>query len=294
MDVLGALVAAVFTTSLVLVTTWGGHRYAWGSPVILGLIALGGVSLAAYLCVERGAPEPITPLRLFRRPVFSLAAAQYLLVGMVLFAGLLYMPMFLQLVQHKSAFTAGLFVIPLLLGLVAAAALSGPLIARTGRYKVYPVTGAVLAGVAMAVVSRAGPHTAAVWLIVPLTFTGAGLGFFVQVALLAGQNTVGHEDVGAATAVLNFCRTLGGTLGAALFGAVLAAGLHSPRPGPAESAAAFHAVFGWTVPFLVVAFALALAMREEPLPGLPESTMLPGTAEQGPAEQNPAEQGPAD
>ncbi len=264
-DLLGALVATVFTTSVVLVTTWGGHRYAWGSPMILGPAALAGVSLLLYAFVERGADEPITPPRLFRRPAFSLAAAQYLTIGMVLFAAMIYIPMFLQIVQHKSPFEAGLFVIPLLLGLVAAAALSGPVIARTGRYKFYPVTGAVLAGGALAVVSRAGPHTGAPWLIVPLAVTGAGIGFFVQVALLAGQNTVGHEDVGAATAVLNFCRTLGGAFGTALFGAILAAGLHSPRPGPAESTAAFHTVFGWTVPLMAAAFVLALAMREEPL-----------------------------
>ncbi|MCC3774368.1 MDR family MFS transporter [Streptomyces sp. UNOB3_S3] len=264
-DVLGTLVVTVFTTSVVLVTTWGGHRYPWGSPVILALIALGAASLALYLFVERGAVEPVTPPRLFRRPVFSLASAEYLITGMVLFAAMLYVPTFLQMVQHKSAFGAGLFVIPMLLGMVAAAALSGPVIARTGRYKLYPVTGAVLAGGAMAVVSRAGPHTTALWLVVPLTVTGVGLGLFIQVALLAGQNTVAYEDVGSATAVLNFCRTLGGAFGTALFGAILTAGLHSPRPGAAESASAFHTVFEWTVPFMAVAFVLALAMREEPL-----------------------------
>ncbi|MEU3873605.1 MULTISPECIES: MDR family MFS transporter [Streptomyces] len=264
-DVLGALVISVFTTSVVLVTTWGGHRYAWSSPAVLGLIALGAVTLVLFVVVEPRAAEPITPPRLFRRPVFALAAAQYLIVGMVMFAAMLYVPTFLQLVQHKSAFRAGLYVIPMLLGIVAAAALSGPVIARTGRYKAYPVAGAVLAGGAMALVSRAGPHTAALWLVVPLAVAGVGLGFFVQVALLAGQNSAGYEDVGAATAVLNFCRTLGGAFGTALFGAILAAGLPAPRPGPAEAAAAFHTVFGWTVPFMAVAFVLALTMREEPL-----------------------------
>ncbi|MEV4435991.1 MDR family MFS transporter [Streptomyces sp. NPDC049585] len=265
-DLLGASVVTVFTTSVVLFTTWGGHRYAWRAPVILGLIGLAVVSLAVYPFVERRADEPITPPRLFRRPVFGLASAQYLIVGMVLFAGMLYVPLFLQLVQHKSAFRAGLYVIPLLLGLVAAAALSGPVIARTGRYKAYPVAGAVLAGGAMAVVSRAGPHTGALWLVVPLAVAGVGLGFFLQVALLAGQSSAGHEDVGTATAVLNFCRTLGGAFGTALFGAILAAGLPSPQPGPAQAAAAFHTVFGWTVPFMALAFVLALAMPEEPLP----------------------------
>ncbi|MEU7166558.1 MDR family MFS transporter [Streptomyces morookaense] len=264
-DVLGALTATVFTTAVVLVTTWGGHEYAWASPVIIGLAALGAAALALHLVVEHRAAEPMTPLHLFRSAAFSLAAAQFLLASLVLFAGMLYVPMFLQTVQHKSAFAAGLFIVPLLLGLVAAAALSGPVIARTGRYKLYPVTGAVLVGVSMASLGRAGQDTSAPALIVPLTVAGVGIGFFVQVCLLAGQNALGHEHIGVATGVLNFFRTLGGTFGAALFGAILAAGLRSRGPSPGESAQAFRAVFLWTVPFMVLALGLALAMREEPL-----------------------------
>lgn len=264
-DVLGGLVVAVFTVCAVLFTVWGGHEYPWASPVILGLIALSVTALALYLLIEHRAAEPITPLRLFRSGVFSLASAQFLTAAVVLFAGMVYVPMFMQFVQGKSAFVAGLYVIPLLLGVVAAAGISGPLITRTGRYKIYPVVGAVLTGVSMGFLSRAGQHTGALALLVPLALAGVGLGFFVQVSLLAGQNAVGHEDLGVATGVLNFFRTLGGAFGTALFGAILAAGLPSPPSGPAGSAEAFRTLFAWTTPFMALALLLALAMREKPL-----------------------------
>ncbi|GAA2910835.1 hypothetical protein GCM10020221_03350 [Streptomyces thioluteus] len=258
-DVLGAVTVTAFTTTVVLLTTWGGHDYPWSSPVILGLAVFAAVSLAGYLVVEHRAIEPITPLHLFRSANFSLVAAQFLLAALVLMAGMLYVPMFLQTVQRTSAFTAGLYVIPLLVGLMAAAVLSGLLIARTGRYKLYPAVGAVLVAASMAVLGHADRNTGAVALIVPLTVTGIGIGFFVQVCILVGQFSVAHEHIGTATGVLNFFRSLGGALGAALFGAILAS-------GPTGSGAAFRAVFIWTVPFMALALALALLVREEPLP----------------------------
>lgn len=131
---LGGLLVTVFTGAVLLFTSWGGNRHAWGSTLILGLIALGAVALVAYLVVERRAAEPITPLHLFRSGIFNLASLQFLIATMVLFVAMLYVPLFLQTVQHRSAFTAGLFVIPMLVGLVAATAVAGPLIARNGRY----------------------------------------------------------------------------------------------------------------------------------------------------------------
>ncbi|MBH1934485.1 MFS transporter [Streptomyces sp. AV19] len=261
-DILGALTVTVFTTTVMLFTTWGGHDYPWSSPVVLGLAALAVVSLACYLAVERRAAEPVTPLRLFRSADFCLVSAQFLLVAMVLMAAMLYMPMFLQTVQLKSAFTAGLHVVPLLLGLVAAAVISGLLITRTGRYKVYPVAGAVLVAAGMAVLGRADRSTGTVALVVPLAVVGVGIGFFVQVCILVGQFSAGQEHIGTATGVLNFFRSLGGAFGAALFGAVLTAGTRSSAP----DAAAFRSVFTWTVPFMALALALALLLEDRPLP----------------------------
>jgi EmrB/QacA subfamily drug resistance transporter len=263
-DVLGGLLATVFTGAVLLFTSWGGNRHAWGSTLILGLIALSAVALVAYLVVEHRAAEPITPLHLFRSGIFNLASLQFLIATMVLFVAMLYVPLFLQTVQHRSAFTAGLFVIPMLVGLVAATAVAGPLIARNGRYKIYPIVGAVLTGVSMWVISSIGAHTAALSLIVPLIFAGAGIGLFVQVSLLAGQNAVEHRYLGVATGALNFFKSIGGAFGAALFGAILTHGLASATT-VAATVAAFHTVFVWTVPFMGLSLVLALAMREKPL-----------------------------
>jgi EmrB/QacA subfamily drug resistance transporter len=259
-DVAGAGLATVFTTAALLAATWGGTSQAWDSPLILALIGVSVASLAAYLATERRAAEPLTPLSLFRSATFAICAAQFLMATMVLFTAMLYIPSFLQTVQHKSAFTAGLYVIPLLAGLVAATAVAGPVIARTGRYKIYPAIGAILTGASMAGLAAATAASSALAIIVPMVFGGAGIGLFVQVALLAGQNAVDHRHLGTATGTLNFFKSVGGACGAALFGAVLAHGLTS-----GAAAHAYQAVFAWTIPFMGLAFILAVIMPEQPL-----------------------------
>ncbi|HEX4061638.1 MAG TPA: MDR family MFS transporter [Streptosporangiaceae bacterium] len=264
-DYAGGLLAAVFTGAVMIFTTWGGNQYPWTSPAVLALITVSAVCLPAYLLVERRASQPITPLRLFRSSVFNLASVQFFIATLALFVALLYVPLFLQTVQHKSAFTAGLYVIPLLVGLVAAAIISGPIITKTGRYKVYPVIGAVLTGAAMYALSRAGASTSTLELIIPLAIAGVGIGFFVQVSLLAGQNAAEYKDLGAATGTLNFFKSIGGALGAALFGAILNASLGHGIPATATAVHAFQTVFFWTVPFMAAALVAALAMKEKPL-----------------------------
>lgn len=259
-DAAGALIATVFTTAVMLFTSWGGTTHPWSSPLILGLVALSVGSLIAYLLVERRAAQPITPLHLFRSGVFNIASVQFFVAAMVLFVAMLYIPMFMQTVQGVAPFRAGLYVIPLLIGLIIAAMTSGPAITKTGHYKIYPIVGAVLTGGAMYWLSRADQHTGSLGLLVPLFVAGAGLGFFVQVSVLAGQNAVDYKYLGVATGTLNFFKSLGGAFGAALFGSILTAALHS---GP--SVHAFHLVFLLTVPFEVLALVLALVMREKPL-----------------------------
>jgi EmrB/QacA subfamily drug resistance transporter len=259
-DLIGAVLATVFTTAALLAATWGGTSHAWDSPLILALIGVSAASLAAYLAAERRAAEPLTPLNLFRSPVFSISAAQFAMATMVLFVAMLYVPSFLQTVQHKSAFTAGLYVIPLLVGLVAATAVAGPVIARTGRYKIYPVIGAILTGTSMGGLALATTGSSAPAIIVPMIFAGAGVGLFVQVALLAGQNAVAYRYLGTATGALNFFKSIGGACGAALFGAILVHGLTA-----GHTASAYQAVFAWTIPFTALALILAVIMPEKPL-----------------------------
>ncbi len=260
-DVAGALLATVVTTAALLVATWGGTTRAWDSPLILVLIGVSVAGLAAYLATERRAADPLTPLGLFRSSVFSICAAQFLMATMVLFVAMLYVPSYLQTVQHRSAFAAGLYVIPLLVGLVAAIAVAGPVIARTGRYKIYPVIGATLAGASMGGLALAvAGNSAPAFIIVPMTFAGAGIGLLVQVAMLAGQNAVEGRHLGTATGALNFFKSIGGACGAALFGAILVHRLAAGHP-----AGGYQAVFAWTIPFAVLALILAVITPERPL-----------------------------
>ena len=134
---------------------------------------------------------------------------------------MVYVPSFLQTVQHKSAFEAGLHVIPLLVGLVAATAIAG-----TGRYKIYPVIGAILTGVSMGSLGFLTASSTPLVIIAEMIFAGDGVGLFVQVALLAGQNAIEYRHLGIATGALNFFKSIGGAFGAALFGAILAVIMH--------------------------------------------------------------------
>ena len=196
--------------------------------------------------------------------MFSISVVQFFLASLVLFVGMLYVPLFLQVVQGYSAFIAGLFLIPLLVGLIVATAVAGPRIAKTGHYKLYPVIGAVLTGVAMALLALSTAGTAAWIILVELFVAGAGIGLFVQVALLAGQNAVEYRNLGVATGALNFFKSIGGAFGAAIFGAILASSLGSSTSVAAYEQA-FHSVFAWTVPFMALALVLAVVMREKPL-----------------------------
>ncbi|GAA4557221.1 MDR family MFS transporter [Planotetraspora kaengkrachanensis] len=263
-DVTGGLLATVVTTAALLLATLGGVRYAWDSPMVIALAGVAVAGLVVYILVERRAAEPITPLTLFRSSVFTISSIQFAFASLVLFVAMLYVPLFLQTVQGRSAFAAGLFLIPMLAGLVVATAIAGPIITRTGRYKLFPVAGSALTGLSMWAVGFAGQDTPAWAVIVPLTLAGAGMGFMIQVALLAGQNAVEHRHLGTATGALNFFKSIGGAFGAAVFGALLAEGLGA-HPSLASTTDAFQSVFFWSTPFMAVSFVLALVMREKPL-----------------------------
>ncbi|OAE12335.1 MFS transporter [Pseudomonas simiae] len=264
LDVGGALLATLFTGSFLLLMVQGGHAFGWGSWQALGLTAISVIALSAYVQVQRFAAEPITPLRLFANDIFSVSSALFFLSAATLFVGLLFVPLMLQNVFGLSALGAGSSIIALLSGLIGATMLTGTIISRTGRYKIFPILGALLAGLGLYLLGRLHVGTA-LWLIVLfLAVLGIGLGFFIQVVVVAGQNAVAYDDLGVATGALNFFKTLGGATGAAIFGAVLA-----PRMAHAATAeamlAAFHSVFQGAMILMVLALVLALLLREKPL-----------------------------
>jgi EmrB/QacA subfamily drug resistance transporter len=226
-DFLGAALLAAGVTCLVLLTTWGGTQYAWSSPEIIGLGIATVVALALFVAVESRAAEPILPLHLFRRRVFTVASAVGFIVGLALFGTITYLPLFLQLVTGASATSSGLLLLPLMAGLLASSIVSGQLISRTGRYRAFPIAGTAMMGVGMLLLSRIDAHTTQTSVSADMVVLGLGLGLVMQVLVLAVQSSVERGDLGVATSAATFFRSVGGSVGTAIFGAVFANRLSS-------------------------------------------------------------------
>jgi EmrB/QacA subfamily drug resistance transporter len=268
----GALLAAA-VTSVLLVTAWGGREYAWGSAEIAGLAAAAAVLLGAFVLRERTAAEPILPLHLFRDPVFAIVCAVLFLTTLAFFAVIVFMPIFLQVVEGASATASGLLLLPMLLGATASTAVAGRIISRTGRYKAFPVAGLALMTVGLLALSRIGTGTSELTVGVLLAVFGLGFGMVSQVLTVAVQNAVDRRDLGIATASANLFRSLGGSVGVAVFGAIFASrlGTASVEPerlqgvGPGEVAQALDVVFLVGAPVALLGLLVVLSLREVPL-----------------------------
>lgn len=296
-DVLGTLLLAAVSTCLVLLTSWGGTEYAWGSRVILGLGAGAVAGSVLFLVVERIAVEPLIPLRLFRDAVFNITALVGLVVGVALFGAASYLPTFLQMVDGVSATASGLLMLPMMGGIVGASVVCGQFVSRSGRYKVYPVLGGVFSAAGMGLLSLLEADTPrwqySLWMFV----LGAGIGMVMPVLILAVQNSVSPADLGTATSAHNYFRQIGGSVGAAVFGTLFAqrltdelagrlpdgAGARLPDPESvtpqlvrtlppalrdayiAAYAEAMPRIFLYLVPVLVAGLLIAFFLKEKPL-----------------------------
>ncbi|MGW2640475.1 MFS transporter [Streptomyces sp. NPDC001348] len=296
-DLPGAILLAAASTCLVLLTSWGGTRYAWDSRVVLGLGAGAVAATALFVLAEHRAADPLVPLRLFRDPVFTVSGLIGLVVGVALFAAAGYLPTFVQMVDGASATESGLLMLPMTGGIVGGSVVAGQLISRTGRYKAYPVLGGVLCVAGMWLLSRLQTDTPRLHCGIWMAVLGAGLGLVMPVLVLAVQNSVNPADLGAATSATNYFRQIGGSVGAAVFGTLftdrLTDALHRRLPahagdGPAtpesltpqlvhalppalrDAYAAAYAdamprIFLHLVPVLVVGLLLAFFLKEKPL-----------------------------
>jgi MFS transporter len=224
-DYLGAAPLTACVSAFILVTTWGGNEYAWDSPVILGLAAAAVVLLAAFIHEERRADEPVIPLSLFRSPVFRVASALGFVVGLAMFGAIIFIPLFLQLVYGVSPTSSGLRMLPLIGGLLTASILSGRTISRIGRYPAFPIAGTAVTTVGMFLLSRLNADTPPWLASAYMLVVGVGIGLVMQVLVLVVQNDAPPRDVGVATSTATFFRSMGGSLGVALFGAVFASRL---------------------------------------------------------------------
>ncbi|MFE9022592.1 MFS transporter [Streptomyces sp. NPDC007808] len=222
LDILGSLLLAAASTCLVLLTSWGGTEYAWDSRVVLGLGAGAAVATVLFLVVERFAPEPLIPLRLFRDSVFNVTGLVGLVIGVALFGAASYLPTFLQMADGATATESGLLMLPMMGGIVGASIISGQLISRTGRYKLHPVLGSALSVVGMWLLSRLDADTPRLHYSIWMAVLGAGIGMVMPVLILAVQNSVRPADLGTATSANNYFRQIGGSVGAAIFGTLFA------------------------------------------------------------------------
>jgi EmrB/QacA subfamily drug resistance transporter len=309
-DVAGTALLSGGVGALILLTTWGGSEYAWGSSTIVGLGIAGVVLLAIFVWWERRAAEPILPLHLFRSSVFSVANAMGFTIGMAMFGAIIFIPLFLQIVYGATPTSSGLRMLPLMAGLLTASILSGRAISRIGRYKVFPIAGTAVLVVGMYLLSLLGVGTAPWLASVYMVVVGVGIGLVMQVLVLVVQNDARPQEIGVATSTATFFRSVGGAFGVAIFGTIFATRLSDrlaelPRGitarlgggvhlNPAQAkhlppnvhadfltafAHALHGVFLWGMALAAVPFVLSWLLREVPL-----RTTIARAAEEAPPE----------
>jgi EmrB/QacA subfamily drug resistance transporter len=297
-DYLGAVLLAAASVCLLLATVWGGTTYAWHSAQIIGLLAAGTVLAVIFGWWEARTKEPIIPPRLFKNDIFSVSVVLSLLAGVAMFATILYIPIYQQIVRGNSPTRSGLLMLPLIVGLMAASITTGRLTSKWGKYRIFPIVGTLTMAFGMWLFSHLTLTTSEVTLSLWMLVIGIGIGSFMQIMTLAIQNSVQRSEMGTATSSATFFRSLGSSFGGAIFGAILisrltkhlselapnAAGqakisagsiekggnLHALPPAVAHNVSeafvrSFHDMFLLAVPVALLAFVVALFLRETPL-----------------------------
>lgn len=298
-DLEGAALLVVGVSALLLALVWGGNEYEWGSTTIVGLLAASAVLLTIFVIWEGRAEEPILPLRLFRGRVFTIGVLLSFVIGASMFGAIVFLPLFLQVVTNASATNSGLLLLPLMAGLMTTSVGSGRVIARTGHYRRWPMAGMLTSAAGMALLSTMDAETSRLESSLYMVVLGLGIGMVMQVLVLAMQNASEPQDMGVVTSSANFFRSLGGSMGISVFGAIFASLLADKLgafvPAGALGRAGFNpeslsaspeqlkalpaellgpvvralsesitTVFAYSVPVLLVGFLLSLL-----LPGLP-------------------------
>ncbi|ONI82838.1 MFS transporter [Actinosynnema sp. ALI-1.44] len=221
-DYLGAFLIMLGVSTLLVWTSLAGHQFDWLSGWSFFLVGAGVVVLALAVWVESRVAEPIVPLSIFRNRTVTLTTIVSFLVGVAMFGGTVFLSQYFQLSLGKSPTVAGLMGLPMIFGLLVSSTVSGQLISKTGKWKVYLVLGGILMVVGFALLATIDRNTSIVLLSAYMVVLGIGVGMLMQNLVLVAQNDVAAQDLGASTSVLTFFRSLGGTVGVSVLGAVLA------------------------------------------------------------------------
>ncbi len=219
-DYQGALTIVVAVASLILYLEWRGKDYGWTEGWALVMLVTAIAGIAVFYFVERRAKEPIIPMRLFRNPIFSIGGLYAFLAGIAMFGVIIFLPLYLQAVKGFSATQSGLAMIPAVAGILVSSIVCGRILDRTGRYKIFPIVGALLLLVSIGLLSTLAVDTN-YWLLAGYMLVfGLGLGAQMQTLMTAIQNSVKMRDLGSASGSVVFFRQMGGAIGASGFGAV--------------------------------------------------------------------------
>jgi EmrB/QacA subfamily drug resistance transporter len=296
-DYTGGILLGVVATAVILLATWGGTEYAWGSWEIIGLLLIAAAALAGFFAVEQRAAEPMLPLHVFKNRNFSVTMMLTFLVGLALFGAMTFLPFYQQTVQGASPTVSGLLMTPLMVSSAGTSILAGLLTSKTGKYRLFPIVGGLVMTIGMFLLSRIGVSTSRWTTSIDYVVLGLGLGLVMQMMSLIAQNSVELKDQGVASSARMFFQQMGGSLGVAAFGAIFAHKLTEAMSGVASAAGAkvsaasldpttvtslppavrevvysgiAHAVqtvFLWVTPATALVFLLALLIKEVPLRG---------------------------
>lgn len=294
-DYIGAAYLATALTCIILFTSEGGTVLSWSDGQLWCILAFGLVSVAGFIYEERLAIEPIIPLHLFRQRTFMLSCLISFIIGMALFGSVTFLPLYLQVVKDSSPSEAGMQMLPLMGGIIFSSILSGRIISKTGKYRIFPVVGTLLAFIGMMLLGSLKLAAPLYTLYLYMAMIGLGIGMVMQVLILAAQNSVEMKMMGVATSSTTLFRSIGGSIGVAGFGAVfthvlqnklealIPSGTQMPRALGAKAVHelppairddyfqafgfAIHSVYHIAAAVMIVGFGLALMMKDVPLRG---------------------------
>lgn len=294
LDVAGAFLLATVLSVAVLLSNLGGTVLPWGSVELIGLAVLGLCALAAFVAVENRAKNPILPMSLFRNNTFLVVNTVGFMVGVAMFGTITFMPLYLQVVQGVSPAISGLFLTPMMIGLIVSSAGAGLIMSRTGRYKWLPVLSTALLAAAMLSLSVLSASSSLWHVAISMVLVGLGLGPVFSIGVAAIQNDIPRDMLGVGTASANMFRLIGGAIGTAAFGALFSSNFARNLAGDlpagagkgigsisaemvsklpvdlqreifADFSAALHPVFWIASGLAIVACLVSLNLREVPL-----------------------------
>jgi EmrB/QacA subfamily drug resistance transporter len=292
-DYWGAGLLTVALSCIILFTTEGGSALPWDSVKLWLILALGMAGIVGFVFAERAAAEPIMPLHLFGHRIFLLSSLIGFFVGAALFGSTTFIPLYMQVVKGASPTVAGMQLLPLMGGVILSSVVVGRLISRLGRYRVFPILGTAISAIGLALLGTLRDGDPVFLIHVYTGLLGAGLGMVMQVLVLATQNSVEMRHLGVATSGVTLFRSIGGSIGVSLFGAIFSIGLQSRLRGvlpegahtgtsfgpeavkalpPAVHekyvhafGASMHTVYFVAAGLVVVAFLMALRLHDVPL-----------------------------